>query len=117
MTKYTPEELARRIAAILDDKLAADIKILHVFDKTTVADYFVIAGGNSTTQVRALASEVDFKLGEEGITPLRSEGTSEGSWAVLDYGCVLVHVFLPDARAFYNLDKLWTDSREVFEEQ
>ena len=108
------KELALRTAKILDSKKARDIKILCINEKTIIADYFVIAMGTSTTQVNALAGEVEFKLSEElDILPARIEGTGSGSWVLLDYNSVIVHVFSPEAKEFYKLDKLWSDADEV----
>ena len=104
-----PEELANAIAEILDNKKAKDVKIIAVGDKTIIADYFVLANGNSSTHVRSLADEVEYKLGLAGVDPLRMEGRDGNNWRVIDYSSVLVHVFDREAREFYNLDKLYTD--------
>ena len=104
----TPRELADAIAEILDNKKGKDVKVIEVGDKTIIADYFVLANGNTNTHVRALADEVEYKLGLAGIEPVRSEGR-DGNWRVMDYSSVLVHVFDREAREFYNLDKLYTD--------
>lgn len=108
-----PFELAKTIAAALDSKKAQDIKVLKVHDLTVLADYFVIASGSSTTQVGALYDEVEFRLGEAGIQPLRTEGAASRSWILLDYGSVVVHIFYPEAREFYALERLWADAEEV----
>ena len=105
----TPEELANAIAQILDDKKAKDVKIIAVGDKTIIADYFVLANGNTSTHVRSLADEVEYKLGLAGVEPARMEGRDGNNWRVIDYSSVLVHVFDREAREFYNLDKLYTD--------
>ena len=104
--------LALKIAEILDDRKAQDIKIINVNKKTIIADYFVIAGGSSRTQVNALADEVEYKLGLEGISPTRVEGRGDGSWVLLDFDSVLVHVFGRESRDFYKLDKLYMDTTE-----
>ena len=105
----TPEELANAIAKILDDKKAKDVKVIAVGDKTIIADYFVLANGNTSTHVRSLADEVEYKLGLAGVDPMRIEGRDGNNWRVIDYSSVLVHVFDREAREFYNLDKLYTD--------
>lgn len=92
----------------LDGKKAVDIKAIKVEDITILADYFVIATGMSTTQVKALADEVDFKLSEAGVEPGHIEGKSSG-WILLDYGTVVIHVFYKDDREFYALERLWQD--------
>ena len=92
------------------DKKGNNVKVIEVGDKTIIADYFVLATGNTNTHVRALADEVEFKIGERGVDPLRHEGKEgHSSWRVLDYASVLVHVFDREAREFYKLDKLYTD--------
>lgn len=103
----TPEELARAIAEVLDSKKGRDIKTVHVADKTVIADWFVLCTGNSSTQVRALIGEVEYKLGLRGVEPIRTEGRDNGSWIILDYASVIVHIFSREARDFYNLDKLY----------
>lgn len=105
----TPKDLADSIAEILDNKKGNDVKVIEVGSKTVIADYFVLATGNTSTHVRALADEVEFKIGECGVTPFRHEGRQGNSWRVLDYASVIVHVFDREARDFYKLDKLYTD--------
>jgi ribosome-associated protein len=105
----SPEELANAIAEILDNKKGNDVKVIKVGDKTIIADYFVLANGNTNTHVHALADEVEYKLSLAGVEPMRTEGRDGNNWRVLDYSSVLVHVFDREAREFYNLDKLYTD--------
>ena len=107
------KEIALKVAKTLDEKKARDIKILYVNKQTIIADYFVIAAGTSRTQVNSLADEVEYKLGLEGITPTKVEGRGQGTWVLLDYDSVLVHVFNPQSREFYNLEKLWADGEEI----
>ena len=109
LKEASPEELANAIAQILDDKKGKDVKVIAVGDKTIIADYFVLANGNTSTHVRALADEVEYKLGLAGVEPLRMEGRDGNNWRVVDYSSVLVHVFDREAREFYNLDKLYED--------
>ena len=104
-----PEVLAGAIAEILDNKKASDVKVIKVGDKTIIADYFVLANGNTSTHVRSLADEVEYKLSEAGVSAIRSDGGSGSSWRVLDYASVIVHVFDREAREFYKLDKLYTE--------
>lgn len=108
-----PRALAEEITKILDAKKARDIKLLRIDDKTVLADYFVICGGNSNTQVRAIAGEVEEKLTEMGITPHHIEGYNEAIWTVLDYSSVIVHIFNREARDFYKLEKLWSDAEDI----
>ena len=117
MSTLTGEDRAKQIALLaakaLDDKKAKDIRIIYVNEQTIIADYFVIAGGNSRTQVNALADEVEYKLGLEGIQPTKIEGRGQGTWVLLDFDSVLVHVFNPQSREYYNLEKLWADGEEI----
>lgn len=109
----TPRETADLVIEALDSKKGVDIKLLGVTEKTVIADYFVLCTGTSTTHVRSLAEEVEFKLEQKGLTPLHSDGSVHSDWMVLDYGPVIVHVFLPKARDFYNLEKLWDVASEI----
>ena len=107
------KEIALKAAKILDSKKARDVKIIRVNEQTIIADYFVIACGTSRTQVNSLADEVEYKLGLEGINPSKVEGRGQGTWVLLDYDSVLIHVFNPQSREFYNLEKLWAESTPV----
>ena len=106
-------QLATAIAKVLDKKKASDVKVLKVRDLTVLTDYFVIATGTSSTHVKSLAEEVEFQLGEQGAKPLRTEGYDSKNWILLDYGTVIVHVFYPEARSFYDLEHLWADAEPV----
>lgn len=106
-------ELAIRLARALDAKKAFNIHILEVEDLTTVTEYFVIATGNSTTHVGALADEAEFQLGREGVQVLRTEGHDGKRWVLLDYGSVIVHVFTKEAHDYYDLEHLWADATQM----
>ncbi|MBQ7599056.1 MAG: ribosome silencing factor [Clostridia bacterium] len=107
-----PEKLAEFIVAVLDSKKARDLKLLHVESRTVIADYFVLCSGGSRTQVNALIDEVEFRLEPYGITPKHIEGADSGIWVLEDFGSVILHVFTPDAREFYNLEKLYQETTE-----
>jgi len=113
MADYTSRELAERIAQLLDLKLATDIDVIRIEELTVVADYFVICTGNATTHVKALSDEIEFKLKGEGIAPYRISGYDSANWILLDYGSVIVHIFLGDTRSFYSLERLWGDAPRV----
>lgn len=100
------------IIKALDGKKAVDIQALAIGSLTIIADYFVIAAGTSNTQVRALADEVEYQMKSAGFMPRRIEGKATG-WILLDYGDVVVHVFLKTFREYYKLEKLWADARPV----
>ena len=105
-------QLATSIAKVLDTKKAGSVKVLKVRDLTVLTDYFVIANGTSTTHVKSLAEEVEFQLEQQGVKTLRTEGYDAKNWILLDYGTVIVHVFYPQAREFYDLEHLWADAEE-----
>ena len=113
LEKVSAEELANAIYDILDNKKARDLKVLHVEQKTVIADYFVICTGNSSTQVKSLADEVEYKTTLRGKAPTNVEGKGNISWIVIDYDNVIVHIFSREAREFYNLDKLYSGTTET----
>lgn len=102
-----------RAAAILGGRKAEDIKAIDIGGVSIIADYFLLASGSSSTQVRTLAEEVEFRLSQAGVEPLRVEGAQSATWVILDYGSVIIHVFHRDTRKFYNLEHLWADGREI----
>jgi ribosome-associated protein len=99
----------------LVEKKGSEIIVLDVRGLTLIADYFVIATGKSVTQLQALARHVEEKMEERDIKPLRVEGFREAQWILLDYGQVVVHLFLPEQREFYNLERLWGDATVITE--
>lgn len=114
----TNKELAIRLAQVLDARKASAISVIDVSKITGFADYFVICTGNSSTQVRALADEAEFKLKHENdISPDHVEGHQNKSWVVLDYLGVVCHVFDREARDYYDLERLWADGDKMPDEQ
>lgn len=109
------KQLAERICEFLTEKKARDVVKIYVADKTVIADYFVIAGGRSQTQVRALAEYAEEFIEKCGGTVRRVEGVSDGRWAVIDAGDVIVHVFNDEQRLFYHLERLWGAGEETQE--
>ena len=110
----TPMELAILAAKALDEKKGKEISAIEITDITTLADYFVIATGSSNTQINALWGSVEKLLEEQaGEKPLRREGYRDGTWVLLDYGCICVHVFSAEARSFYDLERLWADGKPL----
>ncbi len=109
----TPNEIVTIAVNALDDKKAKNIKVLHTAEHTTLADYFVICNGTSNTQNKALIDEVEKQLTEAGEPPLKREGQRSDMWVLIDFGCVVVHVFTEEARKFYDLERLWSDSEEI----
>ena len=101
------------IVRALDLKRAEDIQVIGIKDLTVIADYFIIANGNSTTQTKALADEVEYQLKEKGVMPTRTEGYQGAQWIVLDYSDIVVHVFYKETRGFYKLEGLWADGEQI----
>lgn len=87
--------------------------MLDISKVSIIADYFVICSGTSDRQVRAIAREIDEKLGEAGTNPISVEGMNDAKWVLMDYGAVLVHVFDPATREFYRLEQLWAGAQPV----
>lgn len=103
-------EAAERIAEILREKKAEDVQVIHVGDKTIIADYFVVCSGRSAPHVKALCDEIEEKNkeGDPALTRLRTDGYREGRWIIIDFGTVLVHIFHPEEREYYKMERLWT---------
>ena len=108
-----PFEAAKLAVQALDDKQASDIRLLQTTDLTVLADYFLICTATSTPHVRTLYDEVDKVLSEAGLPPVRREGYRNSNWLLLDFGCLIVHIFQKDTREFYNLERLWSDAQEL----
>ena len=106
-------ELAEIAVKALDSKKGKEIRLIRIDKITTLAEYFVICTGTSNTQINALCDAVEKELTEMGEEPLHREGYRGGTWVLLDYGCVVVHVFNDEARKFYSLEHLWADGEEV----
>ncbi len=98
---------------VASDKKASDIVLLRTAEITTMADYFVIASGRSETQVQALSQAIVDELRDEGIKPIGVEGRSSARWVLLDYGSVIVHLFAPEEREYYGLERLWSEATQV----
>ena len=109
LTDADARTLADAIAQVLDSKKGRDIKVVYVEDKTVIAEYFVLCTGNSSTQIKALAGEVEYRIGLRGVNAYGVEGRDNNSWLILDYSNVIVHIFSRESREFYNLDKLYAD--------
>ena len=106
-------ELAEIAVKALDSKKGKEIRLIRIDKITMLAEYFVICTGTSNTQINALCDAVEKELTEKGEEPLHREGYRGGTWVLLDYGCVVVHVFNDEARKFYSLEHLWADGEEV----
>ncbi|AUG57195.1 MAG TPA: ribosome silencing factor [Ruminiclostridium sp.] len=104
-----PDKIAKKIADVLEDKKAKDIKIINIRELSTLADYFVIASGTSVINIKMLSDEVEAKMEEENVKLLHREGYNSARWVLMDYGSVVVHIFHEEDREFYNLERLWSD--------
>jgi len=113
VTEITAERKARQAARAALDKLAMDLTVLDVRGVSGIADYFLICSGRSTPHVGTIAESVRDALKADGLRPLHTEGVAESGWILLDYGDVLVHVFLDATRAYYALERLWGDAPTV----
>ena len=110
----TPLEQARRIAALAQEKLAQDVVILDMRPACSYTDYFVVCTGQNPRQTASIYDEVHAKLKQENrLIPRSVDGEREASWIVADYLDVVLHVFTPDARAYYRLEDLWGDVPSV----
>ena len=109
----TPKEMALLLAQAMDSKKGKDIRVLETDGVTTLADYFVLCSGSSAPQLKTLADAGEKAMKDHGILPHHVEGHRGGTWILQDYGDVVVHVFDKEARAFYDLDRLWADAKTV----
>lgn len=105
------QAIVQKLAEALYDKKALDIVALNVSAMTVICDYMLIATGRSTTQVGALSEAVEEAADKLGLALRRSEGQSGARWIVMDYGSILVHIFHPEERNFYHLERLWEDGQ------
>ena len=106
------KEQVLELCRVLYDKKAMDIVAIDVADKTIIAEWFVICSGRAVPQVKALCDEVDEKAVELGLEIRRKEGYAEGRWIVMDFANILLHIFHPDERKYYNMERLWMDDPE-----
>jgi iojap-like protein len=107
------KEIVKKIYNIIEEKKGEDIKVIDIAKVSAIADYFIIASANNINQVQAISDEIDFILGKEGIMPKAIEGNKNASWMLLDYNDIVVHIFLREDRAFYDLDRIWRDGKEI----
>ena len=98
------------LCKILYDKKGMDIRAIEVKDKTIIADWFIICSGRSATQIKSLCDEVEKKAPELGLDLRRCEGYDQGRWIVMDFADILVHIFHPEERKYYNMERLWDES-------
>jgi ribosome-associated protein len=109
----TAQRKAQRAARAALDRKAVDLVVLDVQGLSGVTDYFLVCSGRSTTHLKSITDAIREDLREEGVRPLHIEGATESGWVLLDYGDVLMHVFLEDTRAYYALERLWGDAPSI----
>jgi ribosome-associated protein len=111
--RLSAEHKARRAARAALDRKAIDLVVLDVQGLSSVTDYFLVCSGRSTTHLRTITDGIREDLKQAGVRPLHAEGATESGWVLLDYGDVLMHIFLEDTRAYYALERLWGDAPSV----
>ena len=109
----TAKEVAYEVTKALDSKKGMDIKLLKISEVSSLADYFIICTGTSNTHVKTLCDYVEYAVEQTGEPLIGREGHRGNSWELLDYGCLVVHVFTDEARKFYDLERLWADAELV----
>ena len=109
----TSLEQAKEIVKVMDKMKAKDTRLINIHEIPSLGDYFAIASASNTTQVKAIADEIEDQMTKQGIEPNRVEGRQSAQWILLDYYDVMVHIFLKEARNFYNLERLWSDAPQV----
>lgn len=113
LTAQDPIALATIVAGIVADMKGEDLRVLDLRGLTSFTDCFVICSGQSNRQVQAIAEEVQLRLKAQGLLPLGLEGAAAGQWVLIDYGSVVVHVFYPETRVHYQIEKMWADAPDV----
>ncbi len=106
-------ERIKIIVQALYDKKAKDIVALDITDVTSLGNYFIICSCTSSTQLRACTDEVEEKMKEKGFSLAHKEGYQGGTWILMDYNDVIVHIMLEETREFYSLEKLWSDAKKI----
>ncbi len=107
------KDMARIACNALDDKKASDIRIIDIEEISTLADYFIIASGSNRNQIQAMADNAEEFLAKAGYQPKQIEGYQGGSWILLDYGDIVIHIFDEENRIFYDLERIWRDGKVI----
>ena len=109
--------MAKLAYKALEDKKSEDIRVIEIGEISVLADYFIIANGNSSSQVDAMVDAVQEELSKEGVEPKRVEGVRSSGWILLDYGDLVVHIFSKEDRLFYDLERIWRDGKNISKEE
>lgn len=99
------------VTEALEEKKGIDIRVIDIREISVISDYFIIASGNNKNQMQALCDEVKEKMGKIGIFPKQIEGYEQAGWILLDFGDIIVHLFDPENRSFYDLERIWRDGK------
>lgn len=105
------KKMAKIVYEALDEKKGYDIKLIDISEITMIADYFVIASGDSTTQIQAMINNVEEHMHKNGYAVKRVEGNKNSTWVLMDFGDVIVHIFDKEDRLFYDLERIWADGK------
>ena len=116
-TKERSGQLARIAIAALEEKKATDIRVIDISGVSVLADYFIIANGSSRPQIQALSDEVSEKMEKAGAELKQTEGYEHANWILMDFGDVIVHIFNPENRLLYDLERIWRDGKDVNPEE
>lgn len=116
-SERAPLDVARRVVELAEDKKAADIVLLDLSALTTLADHFVVCSGGSERQLDAIAEGIVEGLRAEGIRPIGREGLAASHWVLLDFGAVIVHIFTPPERDYYQLERHWSEAKTILRVQ
>lgn len=106
-------DMVKAAAAALSDKKAIDIKVIDISEISIMADYFIIASGNNPNQIQAMCDNVKEQLGRAGYDYKQIEGYDSANWILMDYRDVIIHIFDKDSRSFYDLERIWSDGKDV----
>ena len=113
----TSKEMARIAYDALDEKLGEDVRIIQIDEISVIADYLIIANGKNSNQIAALSDNVEMRMHQNGIVNERIEGNKNSTWILMDYKDVIVHVFSPEDRLFYDLERIWRDGKKIDRDQ
>ena len=113
----TSKEMTKLAVTALEDKKAENIKIINIETVSSLADYFIIAGGSNRNQVQARCDNVEETLGRAGYTQCKIEGYESANWILMDYGDLVIHLFDEENRLFYDLERIWRDGKTVTVEE
>lgn len=113
MAEMEAKQIAKLAISALEEKKAEDVKIIDISEVSVIADYFIIAGGNSRTQIQALCDNVSEVLGRKGYFSKQMEGYDTANWVLMDFGDVIVHVFDRENRLLYDLERIWRDGKLI----